>query len=321
MLMTYQFAMMGILAAPAFSMWALASRTPASFAPQQVWATALVSGFIVIFFIAMQGIGGHFLGADQGFLKKHPELVNPVMVEAIQGLDLMERPGKQDVLVLHLINLVGNVAPWLVALLAVCVLAAMQSTAACYMATAGSIVTCDLIRCFLIPHADDHAQKFVGRLSVVMIVVLALIVASTATETLALLGVLALSYGFQMWPALIAVCYWPFLTRQGVSLGLLAGLIAVTLTEPAAQLMVRHHRLGAVAVDYSLGGLGHSLQLQRRGVGIIGDPGRSRAQAGGSPLFARIRFIAAGKAPAGAVGVDSDVAMVLLRQRPWCSDR
>ena len=37
--------------------------------------------------------------------------------------------------------------------------------------------------------------------------------------------------GFQMWPSLIAVCWWPFLTRAGVTLGLIAGLIAVTLTE------------------------------------------------------------------------------------------
>ena len=34
-----------------------------------------------------------------------------------------------------------------------------------------------------------------------------------------------------MWPALIAVCWWPFLTRQGIVIGLIAGLIAVTLTE------------------------------------------------------------------------------------------
>ena len=46
-----------------------------------------------------------------------------------------------------------------------------------------------------------------------------------------LLGGLAVAYGFQMWPALIAVCWWPFLTRQGVTVGLVAGLIAVTLTE------------------------------------------------------------------------------------------
>ena len=55
--------------------------------------------------------------------------------------------------------------------------------------------------------------------------------ATTATDALVLLGGLAVAYGFQMWPALIAVCWWPFLTRQGIVLGLIAGLIAVTMTE------------------------------------------------------------------------------------------
>jgi solute:Na+ symporter, SSS family len=58
-----------------------------------------------------------------------------------------------------------------------------------------------------------------------------LLVATTNTEALVLLSGLAVSYGFQMWPALIAVCYWPFLTRQGVVTGLIAGLITVTVTD------------------------------------------------------------------------------------------
>jgi hypothetical protein len=64
-----------------------------------------------------------------------------------------------------------------------------------------------------------------------IIVLAALVVATTATDALVLLGGLAVAYGFQMWPALIAVCWWPFLTRQGIVVGLIAGLIAVTLTE------------------------------------------------------------------------------------------
>ncbi|MEE8387324.1 MAG: hypothetical protein V3R65_02010, partial [Acidiferrobacterales bacterium] len=64
-----------------------------------------------------------------------------------------------------------------------------------------------------------------------IIVLLALVVATTATDALVLLGGLAVAYGFQMWPSLIAVCWWPWLTRQGVTLGLAAGLVAVTLTE------------------------------------------------------------------------------------------
>jgi len=58
-----------------------------------------------------------------------------------------------------------------------------------------------------------------------------LLVATTNTEALVLLSGLAVSYGFQMWPALIAVCYWPFLTRQGVVTGLIAGMITVTVTD------------------------------------------------------------------------------------------
>lgn len=111
----------------------------------------------------------------------------------------------------------------------------MESTASCYMAIAGGILTRDLVRPFLLPQADDHSQKFVGRMATVLVVVLALIVATLSTEALVLLGTLAVSYGLQMWPALVGVCYWPFLTRQGVTLGLVAGLVAVTLTEPIGQ--------------------------------------------------------------------------------------
>jgi hypothetical protein len=70
-----------------------------------------------------------------------------------------------------------------------------------------------------------------GRLGVILIVLAALVVASTSSDALVLLGGLAVAYGFQMWPALIAVCWWPYLTRQGITVGLIAGLIAVTLTE------------------------------------------------------------------------------------------
>jgi hypothetical protein len=119
----------------------------------------------------------------------------------------------------------------MVGLLSVCALAAMQSTGAAYMSTAGGMLTRDLIRHFLMPNIDHRMQKLFGRIGVGVIVLLALIVASTSTDALVLLGGLAVAYGFQMWPALIAVCYWPWLTRQGVVLGLAVGLIVVTITD------------------------------------------------------------------------------------------
>jgi Na+/proline symporter len=231
MVLTYMFALMGIQSAPAFSMWAFGNKSPAPFAPQQVWASSFGIGFILMFFTAMQGIGGHFLGADTAFAAAHPELVNNVMATGLHGTDLMESAGKQGMLVPQLIYLMTDSMPWLVGLLSVCALAAMQSTGAAYMSTAGGMLTRDILKRFIMPNATHAQQKLWGRVGVLVIVLAALVVATTATDALVLLGGLAVAYGFQMWPALIAVCWWPYLTRQGIVVGLIAGLIAVTLTE------------------------------------------------------------------------------------------
>ncbi|MEZ5584896.1 MAG: hypothetical protein R3F37_20910 [Candidatus Competibacteraceae bacterium] len=150
-------------------------------------------------------------------------------------MDIMETPGKADMLVPQLIWLLGDTAPWLVGLLSICALAAMQSTGSAYMSTAGSMITRDILRRYIMPNATDTQQKFWGRTFTVCIVLSALVVATFTTDALVLLGGLAVAYGFQMWPALIAVCWWPYLTRQGIVVGLIAGLIAVTLTDTMGQ--------------------------------------------------------------------------------------
>ena len=303
MILTYMFALMGIQSAPAFSMWAFSNHNPAPFAPQQVWASSFGIGFILFVFTAMQGMGGHFLGADLEFAAQQPDRVaiepaskvqanllmteyrsaaeaaglderqlRPLTAQAFALLgqtkevptlaqvadaggdaataasallqtsaDLGDKPAllslpTADSLVAQLINLMSGTAPWLVGLLSVCALAAMQSTGAAYMSTAGGMITRDLIRHFMMPNADHRVQKLIGRIGVGVIVLLALIVASTSTDALVLLGGLAVAYGFQMWPALMAVCYYRFFTRQGIVLGLIAGLVAVTLTDMPSSL-------------------------------------------------------------------------------------
>ncbi len=230
MCLTYMFALMGIQSAPAFSMWSFSNKNPRPFAPQQVWASAFGIGFILIIFTAIQGLGGHLIGADAsvltaGFGKD---------VLGIGG-NIMEMPGKQGMIVPALIHLMSETTPWLVGLLAVCALAAMQSTGAAYMSTAGGMLTRDLYKRYINPEASHTTQKLFGRLGVVIICGLALVVATTSQDALVLLGGLAVAYGFQMWPALIGICYVPFFTRQGVTVGMIAGLVAVTLTESIGQ--------------------------------------------------------------------------------------
>lgn len=235
MILTYMMALMGIQSAPAFSMWAFSNKSPAPFAPQQVWASSLVIGGILFTFTAIQGLGGHMIGLDPELVKASANIsVVPEIQSALaqQGADgMMALPGAQKNLVPLLINLMADAAPWLVGLLAVCALAAMQSTGAAYMSTASGMITRDLLKHFIIPDASDATQKFWGRIFVGAIVLAALGVATVSTDKIVLLGGLAVAFGFQMWPALIAICYVPWFTRQGITWGLAAGIIAVVLTD------------------------------------------------------------------------------------------
>ena len=222
MCLTYMFALMGIQSSPAFSMWAFGNHNPRPFAIQQVWASSFGIGLILFFFTAFQGMGAHLLGA------------NPLVNEA--GLDLgtvlsAEIAKKPDSLVPYYFNEIADAAPWLVGLLAVCALAAMQSTGAAYMSTAGGMLTRDLYKRYLNPTASHDEQKFWGRIGVCFIVIAALLVATFSRDALVLLGGLAVAFGFQMWPALTAVCWAPWITRQGATWGLAAGLLGVIFTE------------------------------------------------------------------------------------------
>ena len=222
MCLTYMFALMGIQSAPAFTMWSFSNTSPEPFAPQQVWASSVGIGFILFFFTAFQGMGAHLLGG------------NAAVTEAGLALSTILpdlTANKQGGLVPHYFNSIGDSYPWLVGLLAVCALAAMQSTGAAYMSTAGGMLTRDLYKRYLNPTASHETQKLFGRMGVGFIVISALLVATYSSDALVLLGGLAVAFGFQMWPSLAAVTWFPWITRQGATVGLFFGLVAVIFTE------------------------------------------------------------------------------------------
>ena len=208
MCMTYMFALMGIQSSPAFSMWAFANKTPQAFRWQQVIASSLIVGIILFTFTIFQGLGGHIL-VQNGVLKN------------ITDTNLIP----------ELINLLSTAAPWLVGLLAVCALAAMQSTGSGYMSTFSAMVTRDIYARYISPEASDNKQKNIGRFFVVLVAGAALVVAANSSQAIVMLGGLAVAYGFQMYPALIGICYYKGFTTKGVVSGLVVGLIAVTLTD------------------------------------------------------------------------------------------
>jgi Na+/proline symporter len=244
MILTYMFALMGIQSAPAFTMWSFSNTNPKPFAPQQVWASSFGIGLILFFFTAFQGMSAHFLGGNPAVMEAGIPQQVPAIAAQLQEFAAQHNGAtpvaatvakNPDSLVPYYFNLMTDTAPWLIGLLAVCALAAMQSTGAAYMSTAGGILTRDLYKRYLNPEATHVTQKLFGRLGVAFIVICALTVATFSKDALVLLGGLAVAFGFQMWVPLAAVCYFPWITRAGASWGLLAGLLGVALTDSIGQ--------------------------------------------------------------------------------------
>lgn len=217
-ILTFMFAMMGIQASPAFTMWAFSSESPKPFGVQQVFASSLVVGGIMFTFTVIQGLGAHLLGAD-GDLNTYADL------SAWKAL-FKEPIIQSDTLIPELISLMKQ--PLLTSLLAICALAAMQSTAASYITTTSAILTRDVFK----RSTEQHRPVVWGRLFAIVIVTLSIVIAwNVRSNNLASLGGLAVAYGLQMVPALVAICWWPWLTGTGVAVGLVTGILAVTLTD------------------------------------------------------------------------------------------
>lgn len=226
MCLTFMMSVMGIQSSPSFSVWGFACQSPRGFAIHQVWGAAFCVGIIMLVFATLQGVSAHLLGANAE--------VNEAGFATAQLLPVLAEH-QQNELVAHYIKLIGDELPWLIGALAVCAIAALQATGGAFMSTTGSILTRDIFKRYLQPDAEHERQKLVGRLCTALVFLAAMLLATYSMEATVLLGSLAIAFGFQLWPSLLAVTWFPWITRQAATLGLLAGLVAVVMTEALGQ--------------------------------------------------------------------------------------
>jgi SSS family solute:Na+ symporter len=226
MCLTFMMSVMGIQASPVISMWGFSSQSPRGFAIHQVWGAAFCGGIIMLLFATILGISAHLLGANSE--------VNAAGITTARLLPVLASD-EGNMLVPLFIKLIAEDQPWLIGVFAVCAIAALQATAGAFMSTTGSILARDIYKRYIRPDADSEKQKLVGRLCTGLVFLAALLLATYSMDATLLLGSLAISCGFQLWPSLLAVTWFPWITRQAATLGLIVGLIAVVMTEPLGQ--------------------------------------------------------------------------------------
>ena len=200
----YGLALLGLQAAPSFVMLGMSARDTKGFAPQQVWAGAAIAGFIVLVFVALEGMAGRILGT----------------------------PGMSaDTLHADLLRLLATDQPGLSALLTVGLIATVQFTAAICVWTTSAMFAQDVCQRYFDPTANDARLRIYARTTLAVLFVVALAMGTFTPTAQAQLGTLALGFALQLWPAWAGLTRIRWISAAGVNVGLGVGLAAVILTE------------------------------------------------------------------------------------------
>jgi solute:Na+ symporter, SSS family len=259
MMLTYMFALAGIQASPAFTMWAYSMRHARLLAWQVTVGIGVVVTATLVLWSVVQGIGAQIHAHQDPGTWGSAALVEFIRAAGAAGAG---SDGVVPALMLQYLPLV------LVPIAAIGLLAAAQSTAGPYVSSFAAIATRNIIGESLLyrakrrlreapaagvgadvsgnPQRDtqprrirdvfpEQNQVHWSRFFCLFLLGCALYVAFAQRDLMVMLGGLAVSYGFQLYPALIVTCYgfrgWPVRwTPQGITAGLLMGILFVTLS-------------------------------------------------------------------------------------------
>ena len=228
MILTFAFSISGIVMSPAFSMLVFSNREPRSFGTQQVWFSSFLIGLILIFFTLAIGVGSIFLGSN--------DVINQTGNNISNVLPNNISPNNLEGLVPHLLNVIGEYSPLFFGLLLICGIASVQSASIVYLST-GALITRDILKKFFIPNMNNNEQIFSFRIVLMIVFIFSLVLSIQTKGSILDLGSFALGIACQMFIPLIAICYFPWLTKNGVALGMVVGVITVFLTENIGQIM------------------------------------------------------------------------------------
>jgi len=226
MILTFVFALTGIQMSPNASMLTFSSREVGHLGTQQIWFSGFLMGFLLIFFTTAIGVGSILLGGNS-IINESGNNISNVLPSNIY-------PNNASSLVPHMINLMGEYSFVFFGILTVCGIAAVQSINSLYL-TSSAILTRDVVKKFFVKNMNNEEQIFSARIILMLIFIFSLVISIFSYENVFSLGSFALAIGCQMFVPLIAICYIPWFTKQGVSLGIVVGIISVIFTDGVGQ--------------------------------------------------------------------------------------
>ena len=226
MIFTFTLSFMGVVLSPSFSMWSYSAKHPKVFSYYQVWGSAVAIGFILFIFSTYQGIGASLLGANSE-INNSGLSINTVLPELSQK--------DHTLLIYNIINLMDNSALWLTGLLAVGVIAAIQSTSAAFLMTSGSIITRDLYKTYVNKIITWKNELVAVRLITMLIFLASLYLATFAKPAMVIFSGISISIAFQFLIVLLGLVWFPWITRGAAISGIIIGIIIVILTETIGQ--------------------------------------------------------------------------------------
>ena len=226
MIFTFTISFMGIILSPSFSMLSYTAKHPKVFSYYQIWGSAVVVGLLLFIFTTFQGIGASLLGANaeinsNGFLigKLLPEISN----------------SDHSSIIYHIISLMDNHALWLTGLLAVGLIAALQSTAASLLMTSGSIINRDFYKAYVDQNLNWDKERRAARIIMMLIFLASLYLATFAKPAMIIFSGISISIAFQFLIVLLGLVWFPWITRGAAISGIIIGIIIVILTETIGQ--------------------------------------------------------------------------------------
>ena len=226
MIFTFTISFMGVILSPSFSMWSYSVKHPKVFAYYQIWGSAVVVGLLLFIFTTYQGIGASLLGASAD-INSNNLSINTLLPE-VSNKD-------HSLIIYHIISLMDKHALWLTGLLAVGLIAALQSTAAAFLVTSGSIVTRDLYKAYVNKDISWKKELAVARIIMLLIFLASLYIATFAKPAMVVFSGISISIAFQFLILLLGALWFPWITRGAAISGVVIGIIIVILTETLGQ--------------------------------------------------------------------------------------